>query len=252
MSDKEKKYYWLKLDRHFFKRHDIRIIEDMPKGKEYVLFFMKLLAESIDHVGELRFNELIPYDDTMLATITNTDLDVVRSAITLFKKLKLIEIWDDKTIFVYDTAKMIGEQKSTERVRRLREKRLDQLSFETECNVTETLHETEKEKEKELEKELDTETEGILKDLENENTQSDPLTELIDLIQSEFKRPISAFEIDKVRYWFDLVGYDYIIHGLRQCLIYGKKDINYLDKVLVRWTNDKVTLEMLNKGEKNK
>lgn len=85
-----------------------------------------------------------------------------------------------------------------------------------------------------------------------ENTQSDELTELIDLIESEFKRPISAFEIDKVKYWFDLVGYQYIVHGLRQCLIYSKKDINYLDKVLVRWTNDKVTLEMLNKGEKHK
>ena len=39
IRDKEK-YYWLKLDRNFFKRHDIRIIEDMPDGKEYVLFYL--------------------------------------------------------------------------------------------------------------------------------------------------------------------------------------------------------------------
>jgi len=85
-----------------------------------------------------------------------------------------------------------------------------------------------------------------------ENTQSDPLTELIELIESEFKRPISGFEIDKVRYWFDSVGYRYIVHALRECIIYRKKDINYLDKLLVRWTNDQVTLEMLDKGEKHK
>ena len=105
-----KKYYWLKLDRNFFKRHDIRIIEDMPNGKEYVLFFMKLLVESIDHEGSLRFNELIPYNDQMLATITNTNIDIVRSAIKLFQSLNLLQIWDDQTIYVNDTAKMLGEK----------------------------------------------------------------------------------------------------------------------------------------------
>lgn len=251
MSDKEKKYYWLKLDRHFFKRHDIRIVEDMPKGKEYVLFFMKLLVESIDHLGELRFNELIPYDDNMLSTITNTDIDVVRSAIATFIKLELIEIWDDKTIYIHDTAKMVGEQKSTERVKRLRQKRLVQLNFETECNVTETLHETEKEKEKEIDKEKELETEGILKE-DEENDPNDPLTQLIDLIQHEFKRPLSSFEVNKIQYWFDKVGDKYIIHAIREALIHRKTDINYLDRVLVRWTNDGITLEMLNKGEKHK
>ena len=31
----DKRYYWLKLKRDFFKRHDIRIIEEMPNGKDY-------------------------------------------------------------------------------------------------------------------------------------------------------------------------------------------------------------------------
>ena len=105
-----KKYYWLKLDRNFFKRHDIRIIEDMPNGKEYVLFFMKLLVESIDHEGSLRFNELIPYNDQMLATITNTNIDIVRSAIKLFQSLNLLQIWDDQTIYVNDTAKCLEKR----------------------------------------------------------------------------------------------------------------------------------------------
>ena len=118
----DKKYYWLKLDKNFFKRHDIRIIEDMPNGKEYVLFFMKLLVESIDHEGRLRFNELIPYNDQMLSTVTNTNIDIVRSAIKLLQSLNLLELWDDQTIFVSDTQKMLGESKSTHRVQRYREK----------------------------------------------------------------------------------------------------------------------------------
>ena len=57
------KFYWLKLDRDFFKRHDIKIIEAMPNGKDYILFYLKLLCESIDHDGSLRFNENIPYSE---------------------------------------------------------------------------------------------------------------------------------------------------------------------------------------------
>ena len=38
------KYYWLKLKRDFFKRHDIRIIEEMPNGKDYILFYLKLFC----------------------------------------------------------------------------------------------------------------------------------------------------------------------------------------------------------------
>lgn len=60
MAGREKKYYWLKLKRDFFKRHDIRIIEKMQNGKDYVLFYLKMLLESIDHEGELRFSDAIP------------------------------------------------------------------------------------------------------------------------------------------------------------------------------------------------
>jgi hypothetical protein len=44
----EKRYYWLKLKRDFFKRHDIKIIEAMPNGKDYVLFYLKLLVVGIN------------------------------------------------------------------------------------------------------------------------------------------------------------------------------------------------------------
>ena len=34
-----KKYYWLKLRKDFFKRHDIRIIAGTPQGEQIVLFY---------------------------------------------------------------------------------------------------------------------------------------------------------------------------------------------------------------------
>lgn len=117
----EKRYYWLKLKRDFFKRHDIRIIEAMPNGKDYILFYLKLLLESIDHEGSLRFSETIPYNEDMLAVITNTNIDIVRSAMKLFSELKMVEMLDDSTIYMNEVQKLIGsETKWAEKKRKQR------------------------------------------------------------------------------------------------------------------------------------
>ena len=117
----EKRFYWLKLKRDFFKRHDIRIVEEMPNGKDYILFYLKMLLESIDHNGALRFSETIPYNEQMLAIITNTNIDIVRAAMDVFKQLNMIEICDDSTIYMNEVEKLIGsETAAAERKRRSR------------------------------------------------------------------------------------------------------------------------------------
>ena len=121
-----KKFYWLKLKRDFFKRHDIRIIEEMPNGKEYVLFYLKLLLESIDHEGSLRFSDTIPYNEQMLSVVTNTNVDIVRSAMKLFVELGMMSICDDQTIYMAEADKLIGsavDNDGANRQRRFREKK---------------------------------------------------------------------------------------------------------------------------------
>jgi len=121
MAEK-KKYYWLKLKRDFFKRHDVRVIEGMENGKDYVLFYLKLLVESIDHDGGLRFSDTIPYDETMLSTITNTNIDTVRCAMKIFHNFNLIDILDDQTIYMNQITEMTGsETKWAEKKRLYRE-----------------------------------------------------------------------------------------------------------------------------------
>ena len=160
----EKKYYWLKLKRDFFKRHDIRIIEEMPNGKEYLLFYLKLLVESIDHEGSLRFSDTIPYNEQMLSVITNTNVDIVRSAMKLFAdNLHLIEIKDDHTIYMEEVQRMIGSAADNDvanRQRRCRERKKQQaLLGVTDAlqNVTEDV--TNDNESKSIEKEIDKEKE---------------------------------------------------------------------------------------------
>lgn len=104
------KYYWLKLDKNFFQQHDVRMIESMPDGKEMILFYIKLLAESVSHDGDLRFSDDIAYDNQMLAGITNTDISIVEKAMALFQKLKLVEVKEDETITMTEVAEMTGSE----------------------------------------------------------------------------------------------------------------------------------------------
>lgn len=144
------KYYWLKLKRDFFKRHDIRIIEEMPNGKDYVLFYLKLLLESIDHEGSLRFSDTIPYNEQMLSVVTNTNIDIVRSAMKLFIDLNMMSICDDQTIYMNEVEKLIGSESKWAEKKRLQRAKEDNVPKLSSNCPTELELKSELNKEKEL------------------------------------------------------------------------------------------------------
>lgn len=136
MSDRlNKRYYWLKLDRNFFKRHDITIIENMPNGKDYILFYLKMLCESIDHNGELRFSETIPYSADMLSAVTHTNIDIVRTAVNIFKELGMLEIMDNETIYMTELEKMVGSETGMAKYMRDRKKSLPEPHIDVDDEI---------------------------------------------------------------------------------------------------------------------
>ena len=135
-----KKYYWLKLNRGFFKRHDVEFIKEIGKekaegtGDRYVLFYVKLLVESVDHYGCLRFSDAIPYTNRMLASATQTDIQIVNEAMELFVELGLVEILEDKTIYMTNIGKMVGSETGwAEKKRKQREKEDNVPPMSSEC-----------------------------------------------------------------------------------------------------------------------
>ena len=192
-----KKFYWLKLKRDFFKRHDIRIIEEMPNGKDYVLFYLKLLLESIDHEGSLRFSDTIPYNEQMLSVVTNTNVDIVRAAMNLFVELGMMSICDDQTIYMAEVDKMIGsavDNDGANRVRRFREKKKrEALPAVTGAlqNVTESV--TEDNERKSIEKDIDIDI-----DIEIERENESSFGQSIETENDEFSTGFSTDE-DKKR-----------------------------------------------------
>lgn len=111
MSDKLKqRYYWLKLDKTFFKEEEVAVLEGMEHGKEFVLIYLKLLCESIGHEGRLRFSNQVPYTAKMLASVLREDPKIFEKAFELFKELMLIEVEEDGTIVIPNLNKMVGSE----------------------------------------------------------------------------------------------------------------------------------------------
>ena len=156
-ADKER-YFWLKLRRDFFKRHDIRILEKQQNGKELVLLFLKLMAESVDHEGALRFSDALPYSDDMLACVTDTDPEMVHTGLQAFRDLGMMELLEDGTLFMPLVAKLLdSETGAAVRQRQLRKSKT--AGDNVACLSPECRPEIEKESEKETDSELYPETE---------------------------------------------------------------------------------------------
>ena len=121
---KEPKYFWFKLHDDFFSDSKIKLLEKMPNGEKYGWFLFKLICKSIKTEGLLRFSDKLPYSPKMLADITDTDIDVVRSALSAFNMCELIDIFEDGTYFIDLVPNNTGkESESAERVRKCRDRK---------------------------------------------------------------------------------------------------------------------------------
>ena len=119
-----KKFFWLKLQNDFFNREEIRIIEESENGKDYIIFYLKLLLKSIESEGKLYFRNTIPYSPEMLSSVTNTNIDTVKVAVGMFLDLGLMQKWDDGTLFMVETENMIGSETNWAKIKRKKREKL--------------------------------------------------------------------------------------------------------------------------------
>lgn len=148
-----KRYYWLKLKENFFEEETIKLMEDMENGKDYVIFLLKLRLKAINTNGYLNFRDIMPYNEKMLATITNTNIDIVKGAIKVFQDIGLMTRMDDGTLYMCQVEELTGsETPQAQRTREYRDRlqELPEKASHGDDGVTncDTDIEIEKEKEK--------------------------------------------------------------------------------------------------------
>ena len=76
---------------------------------------------------------------------------------------------------------------------------------------------------------------------------------LMDTFESEFGRPLSEKEMEKISDWSRSIDKKLILYALREASAQGKVDIRYIDRILHDWKSNKRTVEAIEnriRGEK--
>ena len=108
------RFYWLQLKEDFFEDDAINWLEEqLPNGRDYAYFYLKLCLKSLKSNGVLVRevgNILIPYDNKKLAELTKMDFDTVCVAMELLQKIGLVEILQDGEIYLTQLENLIGSK----------------------------------------------------------------------------------------------------------------------------------------------
>lgn len=208
MADNQK-YYYMRLKEDFFDSNDaVKIMESMPDGYLYSNILLKLYLKSLKCNGRLMYQDRIPYNAGVLATLTNHSVGVVEKALSVFEDLGLIEILDNGAIYMLDIQNYIGKS-STEADR----KRAYRLQIESEKKLLlgqmsgQMSDKSTPEIEKEIEIDIDIETEKVscqqIADLYNDTCVSFPrLKTLSDTRKKAIKARLRVYSLEDFKTLF--------------------------------------------------
>ena len=169
MSEKTKRFWWLKLWEGFFDQTVIKKLRRMAGGDTYTIIYLKMQLLSLRNEGIIPFENVEDTFDKELALKLDEATDDVQVTLLFLQKHNLIEIINDGEYMLTEAVKnMDSECDSAARMRNMRERKTlkssqcNALSSQSaHINVTcDTEREIEKEKEIEIEIEIDTLTSG--------------------------------------------------------------------------------------------
>ena len=82
-----KRYYWLKLNKNFFDSSEVKVLQAMESGSDYIIFWQRLLLASLDYttetkkIGLLAFKENIPWDIDLMTSAFGFSKEIVNTAV---------------------------------------------------------------------------------------------------------------------------------------------------------------------------
>ncbi|QQC49354.1 phage replisome organizer N-terminal domain-containing protein [Streptococcus dysgalactiae] len=227
MAD-NKKYYYLKLKENFFESDEAIILESMPDGYIYSNILLKLYLRSLKNDGLLMFNNLIPYNAQMLATITRHQVGTIEKAIQIFRDLQLIEILDNGAIYMTNIQNFVGKSSTDADRKRIERSKVKQIGQMSTKYVEKSPPEIEIEKELKLDKELE---------LELEQDKED---RFVDVVEANLGRGLVKFEFDMINDYLigQNVSKDLFLEAVKVAVANNVRKFNYIARILDNWIND--------------
>lgn len=108
-----KKFWYIQLNVNFFEDERIDWLSEQRNGYAYIVLYLKLCLKTANNNGILTRqvgDMIIPYNVDKIAEITHIDVDIVRVALELYKKIGLIYEADENCNFMRlpEVPKMVG------------------------------------------------------------------------------------------------------------------------------------------------
>ncbi|MDN5064112.1 phage replisome organizer N-terminal domain-containing protein [Aliarcobacter butzleri] len=159
-----KRFYWLKIGATFFDDLKIQKLRRIAGGDTFTCIYLKLMILSLKNDGNIYFESIFEDIEDELAIKLNETVENIKATLVFCKSMKMIEIYENKSLFFKQVKDITGsESSSAERVRKYRASTNKNKSKVLHCNKNVT---TEKEKELDNKKNL---TKKSIYDLANFN-----------------------------------------------------------------------------------
>ena len=229
MAD-NRKYYYLKLKEDFFESDEAVVLESMPDGYIYSNILLKLYLRSLKNNGVLMFNNLIPYNSQMLATITRHQVGTVEKAVKIFKDLQLIEVLDNGAIYMTNIKNFVGKSSTDADRKRVEYNKMKRVGEISTIGVEKTPPEIEIEIE--IEKEIDI---NIELDVEKEKDKKS-LVVISEIYQSKIG-VIDGGQFQQLTEYVTLDGMEVgvVIRAITEAADNGKRNFKYILAILRNW-----------------
>lgn len=110
----KQRYYWIKLTDHFLTSDTVDFLLSQKNGANYVVLYQMLCLKSVNSNGLLarQIGEIIvPYDvEKIQRDCKHFDIDTVRVALELYKKLGLVYEQQDGILQIANFERLVGSQ----------------------------------------------------------------------------------------------------------------------------------------------
>lgn len=162
MAGREKTFYFLKLEKDFFEKKEIKILRKISGGDTFTIIYLKMLLMALADEGVFYFENIGENIAEEVALVIDENLEDVAVTISFLQKKGLLEIVEVDKYYLNSTPEMVGQVTSHAlRQRRYMERQKikasqsDGKALEYDTSVMQSDVEIEKEKEIELEEEIE-------------------------------------------------------------------------------------------------
>lgn len=73
---------------------------------------------------------------------------------------------------------------------------------------------------------------------------------LFDVFESEFGRPLSQIELQRMSDWMQMYEQKLIQYALREAVMFDKKSFDYIDRILVEWKKRELKVQDIEDGKR--